>query len=81
MYYGGDRQRFPPHGVAARLGNTVKFADAQYNQVTYEHFRRATGPELKEEPSLPQVRLRQMLLERLLDRLVIYAGDGDDLGG
>ena len=42
-------QGFPAHVVAAWLGHTVRVADAHYNQVTDEHFRRAIGPECKEE--------------------------------
>ena len=42
-------QGFPAHVVAAWLGHTVKVANAHYNQVTDEHFRRAAGPERKEE--------------------------------
>jgi integrase len=44
------RDRFPTHVVAAWLGHTVKVADAHYNQVTDEHFRRAVGVDRKEEP-------------------------------
>jgi integrase len=44
------RDTFPTHVVAAWLGHTVKIADAHYNQVTDEHFRRAVGANRKEEP-------------------------------
>jgi integrase len=44
------RDRFPTHVVAAWLGHTVKVADAHYNQVTDEHFRRAVGAGRKEKP-------------------------------
>jgi integrase len=44
------RDRFPTHVVAAWLGHTVKVADAHYNQVTDEHFRRAVDAGRKEEP-------------------------------
>lgn len=43
-------QGFPAHVVAAWLGHTVKVANAHYNQVTDEHFRRAVGLGQKEEP-------------------------------
>jgi len=41
---------FPAHVVAAWLGHTVKVANAYYNQVTDEHFRRAVDPDGKKEP-------------------------------
>jgi integrase len=43
-------QGFPAHVVAAWLGHTVKVANAHYNQVTDEHFRRAVGADQKQEP-------------------------------
>ena len=43
-------QGFPAHVVAAWLGHTVKVANAHYNQVTDEHFRRAVGADPKQEP-------------------------------
>jgi integrase len=44
------RDRFPSHAVAAWLGHTVKVADAHYNQVTDDHFRRAVDADSKTEP-------------------------------
>jgi integrase len=43
-------QGFPAHVVAAWLGHTVKVANAHYNQITDEHFRRAVDPDGKKEP-------------------------------
>lgn len=36
------RDHFPAHVVASWLGHSVKVADKHYNQVTEEHFRKAT---------------------------------------
>lgn len=38
-------EQFPAHVVCAWMGNTEKIADAHYNQVTDEHFRRAASTE------------------------------------